>query len=186
MKGFLIILKGFLIGALKLVGLFITAIVAAVKFPEVGQIIGIVALLAGGIAVIKPLPRIGLGHRGFSFLVAILVGLFGLIISTNQMYLAERRADLERLDELRDSDPDSYLAELRSTDEARWLQELMILHPEAFQAEMDRRAKQAAERAVAEAGRRSPAHSWEWLLHAATRSRNNGSGPSSESAGPLL
>ncbi len=155
MKCFLIILKGFLIGALKLVGLFITAIVVAVKIPEVGQIIGIVAVVVGGIAVIKPLPQIRLGHRGFAFLVALLIGPLGFmdlnslkearieteaevtrladVREAEATRLADvREAEATRLAELRDSDPDSYLAELRRTDEVRWLQEMELLRPESF------------------------------------------------------
>ena len=98
-------MKRFLIGALKLVGLFIIASIVAVMSPQVGQIVGIVAVVVGGIAVIKPLPRIGLGHRGFAFLVALLIGPLGFMdlmslkearIETEaEVEVAERRAQAE-------------------------------------------------------------------------------------------
>ena len=53
------------------------AIISGISL-EAGRIIGIVAVVAGGIAVIKPLPQIGLGHRGFAFLFAFLIGAVGL------------------------------------------------------------------------------------------------------------
>jgi len=147
-------MKRFLIGTLKLIGLsIIFAFIAGIS-PQVAKIVGIAALVAGGIAVIKPLPKIGLGNRAFAFFVALLIGGLGLTASnTLEKTKIEEAAQVARLAELKVSDVDTYLIVLRDIDEDRWLNELEELRPNAFQAEMDRRAKQAAERAVVEAAR---------------------------------
>lgn len=55
--------------------LFIAALAFASSNPEAAWTAGLVVLLVAGFAVIKPLPKAHLGHRGFSLAVALLVGL---------------------------------------------------------------------------------------------------------------
>jgi hypothetical protein len=54
----------FLIGVLKLIGLFLLVVVIAAVIPKVGTVVSAVIMLVGLIAVVKPLPQIGLSHRG--------------------------------------------------------------------------------------------------------------------------
>jgi len=101
-------MKRFLIGTLKLIGLFIIFAFIAGISPQVAKIVGIAALVAGGIAVIKPLPQIGLGNRAFAFFVALLIGGLGLTASnTLEKTKIEEAAQVARLAELKVSDVDT-------------------------------------------------------------------------------
>jgi hypothetical protein len=82
----------------------------------------------------RALPSFGLISGGVAN--AALVGALLSVINLIAMYHA---ADRDRLAALAASDPEAYLAEIRKSDERRWLNELKRLDPDGYQVEIDRR-----------------------------------------------
>ncbi len=84
----------------------------------------------------KKVPRIRTRGKG---LAIACVSLFGLIFSMSVLYDQKE----ERLAELRSTDTEAYLQELKGFSERRWLKELEKLRPDEFESEMARRDKEA-------------------------------------------
>lgn len=119
-------------------GLFIfTSLLAAIS-PTASFWVAVALILLPIIALIKPLPKLWLGHRGFSLAVLLVVGLPAAIAT--QGILTEQND--ARLAELKASDPATYLVELQKVDEDRWLEELKIMDPERHTQEVARIAEE--------------------------------------------
>lgn len=144
-------MKAFFKGLGIVVALTIMGMILAAIAPQVGVWVGLVFLVVPLFALIKPLPQLHLGHRGFSLSVAFFVGLMTTAASYGLV------SDTQRLAEIRETDPVAYLAALESRDQDKWLSELRELDPEryAFEAAKNEEEEAArnAEAAVAEAAR---------------------------------
>lgn len=130
-----------------------TSIIAAIA-PNIGVWVGVILLAVPLFAIFKPLPRVGLNHRGFSFLVAVLVGFPATMLSVGLL----SSLDTVRLAELKENDPVAYLSELRVSDDGEWLAELAEMDPEQHAAELasiaeEKEQREAEEQAAASARR---------------------------------
>ncbi len=125
-----------------IVVLFIaTAVIAAVS-PQLGIWVGAALLLLPAIALFKPIPKLKLGHRGFSLAVLLLVGLPATIASVG--IATDQRES--RFAALKESDPTAYLAAIKDFDQKRWLAELETMDPAQHATEVARIAKEEAQR----------------------------------------
>lgn len=70
-------------------------------------------------------------------------GLGILLVSTVMVTVVTNEQREDRWAVLRQTDPDTYLAELSKRSDSRWLRELEELRPEAYQAEIVRREREA-------------------------------------------
>ncbi len=131
-------LKGTGVVVLLLIG---TALISAIS-PEIGLVVGVALLLLPGVALLKPLPKLRLGHRGFSFAVMFFVGLPATIGSVG-MVNDQKEAEFSALKE---NNPDEYLRSLKDTDQDRWMSELAEIDPEQHAAEKARIAEEEARR----------------------------------------
>jgi hypothetical protein len=87
--------------------------------------------------------------RGRGAVVFVLAGVFS--VAAFQVHVEQREA---RWAELRQSDPDAYLAEVIRVDRDRWFAELRELRPDQYEQEVARREAEADRRArEAEAAR---------------------------------
>lgn len=123
-------MKGFFQGLGIIVALSIAWAIVMTISTQAGTLLGIALLIVPIIALIRPLPSIGLNRRRFSTALVIFVGIPAVLAAIGM------NADSKRLAELRDADPAAYLAELRTTDEGKWLSELAVLDPEQHAAEL--------------------------------------------------
>lgn len=135
-------MKAFLKGLGIVVALTIAGMILATVAPQVGVWIGLAFVVVPLVAVFKPLPQLHLGHRAFSASVAFFVGLMTTAASYGLM------SDMQRLADLRATDPSTYLAALEGRDQTKWLSELEELDPERY-------AEETAKIAEAEAARRA-------------------------------
>jgi len=137
---------GLLFVALAVVLIFspITALIAALGL----CLLGLFAAITG-----RGIPRLRGRIKGAS--VFVVAGVMALIAS--QADVGQREA---RWADLRQTDPDAYLAELAAVDDARWLDELRQLRPEDYALETARREAEVEARrqaAAEEAERRAEA-----------------------------
>ncbi|HDZ53555.1 hypothetical protein LCGC14_0045100 [marine sediment metagenome] len=143
----------FIKSVLIILGLVFGSVIVSVISPHLGFYLGLALLIVPLIALIKPLPQIGLGHRGFSFSVAFFVGIMATMIGYSTM----QSVDLEAMSALKAADPEAYLAELEKKDRDIWLTELEEIDPErhavAIEEERVRLAAQEARRSEEEAER---------------------------------
>lgn len=135
-------MKGFFQGLAIIVALILGWVVVAAISPQGGLITGVALLVVSLVALVRPVPSLGLHRRRFSAALVLCAGLPATLASLGML------ADETRLAELRASDPAAYLTELRKKDEGQWLSELAVLDPEQHEAE--RAARDAEARAVAE------------------------------------
>jgi len=124
---------------------FFIAVLATVPLmpPRVALLVTLTLTLLGLFALItgRGLPRLRGRLRGA--VVFVLAGVFAVVAF--QGHVEDREA---RWAELRNSDPDAYLAELAGVDRERWLEELRELQPEEYEQELARREVEADRRAA--------------------------------------
>ncbi len=126
----------FLKGAGLVVVLLLGCIFLTAASPQLGLYASIALLVLPAIALLKPLPIIKLGHRGFSMAVLLLVGLPGTMATIG---IVNDRGE-EQLAELKATDTTAYLAALKDIDEKRWLDELETIDPQQYVIEAARMA----------------------------------------------
>jgi len=136
-------MRAFFKGVGFVVGLFFVGAVSLAASPDVGTAIAAALLVIPLVALLKPLPLLGLRHRGFSAAVAFLVGLPLLLAAVGM------NAQREKLLALKESDPAAYLAEIRATDQTKWLAELAEIDPVRHTLELERIADEKAQREAA-------------------------------------
>lgn len=136
-------MKAFFKSVVIILGLLIVAAIATAVSPQVGMGVAVAFILAPVIALFKPIPKIGLGHRGFSAAVAFFVGLPAVLAALGMNEQATRLAELKQ------SDPAAYLAELKTRGQSKYLEELAEIDPERHQAELARIAAEEAEHLAA-------------------------------------
>lgn len=118
--------------------------------------LSLVLMLVGVFAAITGKGVWRLRGRTRGVIVFLVAGIFA--VAASQVHIKQREA---RWAELRQTDPDAYLTELATIDDARWLAELHLLRPEQYGIEISRReakaesqrqaaAEEAAHRAEAE------------------------------------
>jgi ABC-type multidrug transport system fused ATPase/permease subunit len=147
----------FLIAVVELVMLFVVLTVILVLSPFSALVVALAFCLLGLFAVFtgRGMPRLRGRINGASILV--IAGFMALIASQEE----QRQT---RWAELRQTDPNAYLAELAPVNETRWLEELRELRPEDFAQEVARREAEAEaqrEAEAAEAARRADAEAAE-------------------------
>ena len=123
-------MKGFFQGLGITVALLIAWSIVMAISPQAGMIFGIALLVVPLVALVRPLPSLGLNRRRFSVVLVLCVGLPATLAAIGM------NADGKRMAELRNTDPTAYLAELRTKDEEKWLSELAVLDPEQHAAEL--------------------------------------------------
>lgn len=133
-------MKSFFKGVGIILGLLIIGIIAFSASQDIGAAFAAATLIIPLVALFSPIPKIGLGHRGFIAAVAFFVGL--------PMALAALGASGQssRLAALKQSDPAAYLAELKISDQTEYLAALAEIDPERHKAELARIADQEAKR----------------------------------------
>lgn len=151
----------FLIAIAELGLMFVVLTLILIASPFAAFVAALGVSFAGLVAAItgRGLPRLRGRIKGMSaFAVA---GIFALIAS--QAHEADQRET--RWAELRQADPEAYLAELAPIDQGRWLEELSELRPERYaeeialrEAQREAEAAEAARRAEAEAAERREAN----------------------------
>jgi len=155
------------------IGLFICVAIVAAISPLAAVAMGLVLLIVPGIAVFKPIPALGLGHRAFSFYIAFFVGFLGAVTSlgvlSNEMkaataaqeeaQAAQARAEAAQAEAakaqaemaaLKEANPIAYLDALKKIDEDLWFKELVVMDPARHAAEVERVKAEKAEREEAE------------------------------------
>lgn len=133
-------MNAFLKGGGIILGLLIAGMIVAAVSPQAGMVVAAALVIAPIIALFKPIPFVGLNHRGFSAVVLFFVGLpmtLGVVGMNEQS---------SKLAALRQSDPAAYLAELKTTDQTKYLAELAVIDPERHKAELARIAEDEAKR----------------------------------------
>lgn len=110
------------------IGLWIALPFSAVLHPVAGIAFAALILAACVIALFKPLPQIGLSGRAIIFTILFLVALPGLALTSVSLKDQTDWAGLKA------SDPDAYLAKLEDHDYKKYLAELKVMKPEAFEA----------------------------------------------------
>lgn len=135
--------RGFEIVVWGLGGLLFAAIVGTMNplaAYGVGAIcaVGSAAILSGRVSI----PQLRKA-RAFGLIWVAFVMISGTV--GYQAQLAEDQRVASELATLRETDPDAYLARLQQQDEAIWLQELEILRPNQFEAEIERRQQEVAD-----------------------------------------
>lgn len=113
----------------------LSAVIAALAF----CILGLIAIITG-----RGLPRL----RGRIKGVCIFVVALSFAVIAAQAHVDQREA---RWVELRQTDPDTYLAELAPIDQDRWLKEPRELQPEHYSEEIKRREAELQAQREAEA-----------------------------------
>lgn len=136
-------MKAFFKGVGIILGLFVAGVIAVAISPQAGTIFAAILLIAPLIAIFKPIPSVGLGHRGFSIAVMVFAGLPIFLASLGVNEQSQRLAELKK------SDPAAYLAELKATDQAKYLVELAEIDPERHKVELARIADEEAQRTAA-------------------------------------
>ncbi len=126
-----------------IVGLLLSGSIAAAISSPLGMIVAAALLLVPLAALFRPIPSLGMTHRGFCIAVAFFAGLPSLlaVIGIN--------AQAEQLAALRQSDPAAYLATVKATDPSSYLSALAEIDPEGHKAELARIASVVAERTAA-------------------------------------
>lgn len=135
-----------MVAFLKAVGIIFlliigTAVLSAAS-PKLGLYVAIAFLVIPAIALFKPIPKLKLGHRGFSLAVLLFVGIPATLATTG-IVNDQREAEFSALKE---SDPQAYLAALKDYDQDRWLSELETMAPEQHRIEIARIAAEEAQR----------------------------------------
>ena len=136
-------MKSFFKGFGIIVGLFVVAIIVVAISPQIGMATAAALLLVPLAAFFKPMPSLGLTHRGFCLALAFFVGIPTLLAVVGM------NAQAEQLAALKQSDPAAYLAEVKATDQANYLSELAEIDPERHKAELQRIATEEAQRTAA-------------------------------------
>ena len=121
-------------------GLIIVGMIATAISLQAGMAVGAAFFIAPVIALFKPMPAVGLGHRGFSTAVLFFVG---LPITLAVVGINEQSSKLAAL---KQSNPAAYLAELKTIDQTKYLSELAVIDPERHRAELARIADDEAKR----------------------------------------
>ena len=137
----------FIKSVLIILGLMFGSLIISVISPHLGLYLGLALLIVPLFALIKPLPQIGLGHRGFSFSVAFFVGIMATMVGYSTLY----SVDLEAMSALKAENPKAYLAKLEEKDRDIWLTELEEIDPERHALVM----KEERERIATEEARRA-------------------------------
>ncbi|HCP81989.1 MAG TPA: hypothetical protein DIT67_10505 [Octadecabacter sp.] len=148
-------MKAFFEGLGIIVALLFAGMIIAAFAPNLGIWIGLAFTVVPLVAIVRPLPTLWLGHRGFSLSVAFFVGLMTTAASFGDL------SETRRLSELRDTDSAAYLNELEGRDQVKWLAELKLLDPDLYAVEAakieEAVAARRAEVAALEAARRAEA-----------------------------
>jgi hypothetical protein len=118
----------FLKVTIAVVGLWISLPFFAVLQPLAGIALAALILAVCVIALFKPLPQIGLSSRTIIFTILFLVALPGLALTSVSLKDQTDWAGLKA------SDPDAYLTKLEDHDYKKYLAELKVMKPEAFEA----------------------------------------------------
>lgn len=143
-------LKALLKPTAVIFGLCIAFLTMAIAAPQVAYVLSSLLILVALVALVKPIPRFGLGHRGFATALVLAVGIPGMT-GANQQIMANTE---ERLASLKASDTKAYLGELQEIDEGRWLEELARIDPERHRVQVALLADQRAKAAEAAANER--------------------------------
>lgn len=116
------------------IALLIGSVFLAVVSPELGFVTGLLLLLVPGFALIKPLPKLKLGHRGFSFAVLSFVGMPATFRSLS---IVNKQDEVEPA-LLKHDNPEAYLPSLKDKDQELWISEMADIGPERYTAELVR------------------------------------------------
>ena len=103
--------------------LLIALFVLSSFLPMAGFIVALILLALSFVALIKPLPKLWLGKRIFSFCVFLFAALPGLLFGTTYNQIAD-------FAELRRTNPEAYLEQLKDTSHTRYMDELKLLKPD--------------------------------------------------------
>lgn len=133
-------MKAFFKGVGIILGLLIAGMIVTALSLQAGMAVAAALVIAPIIALFKPIPSVGLNHRGFSAAVLFFVG---LPMALGVMGMNEQSSKLAAL---KLSDPPAYLAELKTTDQTKYLSELAEIDPERHNAESERIADEEAQR----------------------------------------
>lgn len=125
------------------IGSFLVAAIVGAAVPLGAYAIGVVAVI---LAVMTLLRRLSLPHLGKARAFGLIWFSFALISTTAgyQEQVAEEQRLAVELAELRQVDPDQYLARIQERDEEAWLEELEALRPDQYADEIARREREAA------------------------------------------
>lgn len=134
----------FLKGAGIVVLLLLGSAFLSAASPKLGLYVAIALLVLPGLALLKPMPKLKLGHRGFSLTVLLFVGLPVTIATVGNVNDKDKRE--EQFAALKASDTTAYLAALKDHDQTRWLDELQTIDPEQHQVEAARIAEEEAQK----------------------------------------
>lgn len=115
--------------------------------PDYSLAVSALIAVVTGIAIFKPIPKLGLGSRIYSAIVFIFIGAFGVLLSLTEQSTIRAKS----FQALKTEDPDAYLAELKATKPELWLSELGELYPEQYKAELARQTAATKKKAFAEA-----------------------------------
>lgn len=132
------------VGILILLTIVFSFLAAASK--EAALLASLALIAFPAIALFRPIPKLHLGHRGFSLAVLLLVGLPAFLITSAD--LDNQRE--EEFAKLKETDTRAYLEALKDYSQDRWLTELSVIDPEQYQTEIDRLEAEAAQKAEEE------------------------------------
>jgi hypothetical protein len=151
-------LKGFAV----ILGIFISLALVSVNFPQYGLCVSLIVVLAAVIASKRPFRPGWLGSKLVTIPV-LCVAVFGVVASllawSNQLQELAAKKEREhqeliaraeaRLQELRRSDPQAYLAELKAASDGRWESEFAALDKQGYELFVGerRRSEEAARKA---------------------------------------
>lgn len=133
-------MRAFLKGVVIIFALLVIGAIAVSISPQIGIGVAAILFIVPLVALFKPIPKIGMGHRGFSAAILFFVSLpiILMVVGVNQQS--------SKLAALKQSDPTAYLVELKRTDQTKYLAELAVIDPKRHKAELTRIADEETKR----------------------------------------
>lgn len=113
----------FLKACFTIMALFIVLVVLSKLLPMAGIVVASIVMAMSFVALIKPLPKLRLGKRIFSFAVLLFAAFPGVVLG---MFFHDEAG----LEELKQTNPVAYLEQLKDTDHTRYMSELKLLNPD--------------------------------------------------------
>lgn len=128
------------------IGSFLVAAIVGAAVPLGAYAIGVVAVILAVMILLRRLPLPHLGKARAFGLIWFSFVLISITAGYQEQVAEEQRLAVE-LAELRQVDPDQYLARIQERDEETWLEELEALRPDQYADEIAWREREAARQA---------------------------------------
>jgi hypothetical protein len=128
--------KNFGTKAANLIGLCFIVPATTFYSPMAGFILSLAIILISGIAIFKPIPRLGFTSRFYSGSIFVFIGIIWLGVTYPAMDI--KRSNNLKLAALKTEDPKAYLTEIKRSNPVLWLKELSEIDPTEYKLVRER------------------------------------------------